>query len=204
MPTPTSETVLPNHLGGHQQRTHNDYGALRYFITRHRVTSFLDIGCGPGGMVDLAAGLGLQTLGVDGDFTLPQFAETRRDTLRGNYLLHDFTVGPLPTTIVEQPVDLVWSVEFLEHIEEQYLPAVMQVFRRGRRILVTAAPPGAPGHHHVNCQSAEYWIELFRSYGLFIDDAATEIVRRESTMIRNFIRETGLVFVNQELLHGTY
>jgi len=43
-----------NHLGGHFNRTHLDEGSLLFIIKEFNIKSFLDIGCGPMGMVVLA------------------------------------------------------------------------------------------------------------------------------------------------------
>ena len=48
---------LEDHLGGHQGTTHIDKGTLRWAIDKLNVTSMLDVGCGPGGMVELADSL---------------------------------------------------------------------------------------------------------------------------------------------------
>jgi hypothetical protein len=47
-------TTLPQHLGGHENETHIDDGALSYIIKTFGIGSMVDIGCGPGGMVDHA------------------------------------------------------------------------------------------------------------------------------------------------------
>jgi 2-polyprenyl-3-methyl-5-hydroxy-6-metoxy-1,4-benzoquinol methylase len=60
--------MLDEHLGGHNGLTHLDEGALTW-LKQLGHTSFLDIGCGPGGMVELAEQLGFKVLGVDGDHT---------------------------------------------------------------------------------------------------------------------------------------
>ena len=39
-------------------------------ISKYKIESYVDVGCGPGGMVELAASKGLRVLGVDGDYTL--------------------------------------------------------------------------------------------------------------------------------------
>lgn len=44
---------LPEHLGGHKNRTHLDEGSLDHCIKILQVKSMLDIGCGPGGMVEI-------------------------------------------------------------------------------------------------------------------------------------------------------
>ena len=61
--------TLPNHLGGHMGITHVDRGILQYFKSKG-CQSYLDIGCGPGGMLDEAYNLGYYVQGIDGE--LPQ------------------------------------------------------------------------------------------------------------------------------------
>ena len=55
---------LEAHLGGHQGKTHTDEGTLRWAIDKLGVQSMLDVGCGPGGMVELANSLGVDAYGV--------------------------------------------------------------------------------------------------------------------------------------------
>ena len=57
--------MLEPHLGGHQNKTHLDNGALDWLIKTFDAKSFLDIGCGPGGMVELAKSKGLLVKGID-------------------------------------------------------------------------------------------------------------------------------------------
>ena len=68
-------THLPQHLGGHENETHIDDGALSYFIENFDVKSMVDIGCGPGGMVDLAKRKGLDV--IDDRGLAPQSAMDR-------------------------------------------------------------------------------------------------------------------------------
>ena len=102
--------TLEAHLGGHQGKTHIDRGALQWLVNLG-ITSFIDIGCGPGGMVELAYSKGLRTIGVDGDYTLTRFNPDY-------FIIHDYTKG---SPQIEDTYDLAWSVEFLEHVEEQYM-----------------------------------------------------------------------------------
>mgnify|MGYP003347574177 FL=1 len=85
---------LPSHLGGHLNKTHNDRGTLTFLINEYKIKSFLDIGCGPGGMVALANMRGLDSVGIDGDWEV----EKEKDAL---ILIHDFTTGPCFTTKAE-------------------------------------------------------------------------------------------------------
>lgn len=180
-----NQDSLPSHLGGHLNKTHNDRGTLAFLISEYGIKSFLDVGCGPGGMVALAGMRGLDAMGIDGDWEVPK----EKDTF---ILIHDFTTGPAP---VERGFDLGWSVEFLEHVEEKYQDSYMRAFARCKYVVATAAPPGYPGHHHVNCRPQEYWHKVFDKYGFDYDDAVTQRIRmQESTMQKPFMQTTGMFF----------
>lgn len=187
--TITDSNGLPQHLGGHQNETHIDRGALDHLIQKFGVKSYLDVGCGPGGMVELAHEMGLQSFGIDGDFTLE-----RQDPSR--YLLHDYTKGPAP---IAPLWDIGWSCEFLEHVEEQYMDNYMDTFTKCKRIVVTHAFPGQGGHHHVNEQDPNYWFQQFGRRGFLLDMVTTDEVRKASTMQQRYIRVSGMVFFNSNL-----
>lgn len=188
--TITDSNGLPQHLGGHQNETHVDEGSLDYLVGRFGCKSYLDVGCGPGGMVELAHSKGMKALGIDGDFTLNRPDGTR-------YLLHDFTKGPAP--LDDTTWDLGWSCEFLEHVSEQYMDNYMAAFLKCKRIVVTHAFPGQGGHHHVNEQLPNYWFQQFGSRGFMLDIKSTDEVRKASTMAQRYIRTTGMVFFNSNL-----
>lgn len=182
--------TLPAHLGGHENETHVDDGALSFMITKYGVKSYLDVGCGPGGMVELALEKGLDALGIDGDFTLVRKYP--------NFVLHDYTTGPAPLP-EGKLFDLGWSCEFLEHVEEKYSANYMNSFSRCKRIIVTHALPGQGGHHHVNERDVNYWFHKFAEHGFLLDLKTTNEVRQVSTMLQRYIRHNGLVFFNANL-----
>ena len=174
---------LPSHLGGHKNKTHLDEGTIDYLIKKFKPKTFLDIGCGPGGMVSVASNKGLKAKGIDGDWLVERDAN-----LQDKIHIHDYTQGP---SKIGGKYDLVWSTEFLEHVDEQYQKNYMTDFAKGKWALVTFAPPGKGGHHHVNCQTAEYWIDVFANYGFEYDDVTTQTVRKATTMGRVKTLEDG-------------
>lgn len=180
--------MLPQHLGGHLNRTHTDAGILTYFRDQLGVRSMLDVGCGPGGQVLLAQQLGLEAHGIDGDDQVPRPP--------GPWIMHDYTLG---SSGLELQVDLVWSCEFVEHVEACYSDNFLQDFDRGQWICMSYAPPGYAGHHHVNCQPQDYWITKIESRGYRFREDITRQVRQASSMHKKFMRKRGLVF---EKLHG--
>jgi SAM-dependent methyltransferase len=184
-PLTATERLLPPHLGGHFGQVNKDPAVLRYLAARYGIGSMLDVGCGPGGMLDEAIALGVLAAGVDGD---PYVCEADR-----RIILHDYTTGPLVI-----PVELIWCTEFVEHVEEAYLGNVLATFSEPhvRVLYLTAAPPGFPGWHHVNCQPESYWIKLLTERGWGLDVEATLWVRHNGDHV--FSRRQGLVFVKDE------
>lgn len=161
-------------------KTHVDEGALRCLLP---ASSFLDIGCGPGGMLWVARKNKIKhVVGIDGDPSIEH-----PDIIR-----HDFTKG-VPNLTYEYSIG--WSVEFVEHVEERFLHNIMPVFGRCQTIIMTHALPGETGgHHHVNLQTEDYWINKFSEIGYYHDTSMTRKVREHSTMQKDFMRKTGKVF----------
>lgn len=185
LPPPPTYNVPP-HLGGHEDITQLDEGAFDYLVTHYGAHSMLDVGCGAAGMVYYAKAKGMRAVGIDGD---PTVARDFPDILE-----HDYATGPLDAG----EFDLGWAVEFVEHVEERFLPNYMVTFRGCKRVFITAAVPGQPGHHHVNCQPSDYWIARFREAGFELDQEVTEQARLHSTMWSRFAEQTGLVFERVE------
>jgi SAM-dependent methyltransferase len=177
---------LPSHLGGSLNKTHVDKGALSWLIQKYNIKSFLDIGCGPGGMVELAKKLGLRSQGIDGDFTL--------GLKEPEFLIHDFTLG---APLLKDEFDLGWSCEFVEHVEEKYMNNYFYCFKQCKKVVITYAPPGWPGIHHVNCQTEDYWKNKFFKYGFTYDENATLRLREVSTQLKPFVKSRGLIFNNE-------
>jgi cyclopropane fatty-acyl-phospholipid synthase-like methyltransferase len=185
---------LPDHLGGHKNKTHLDEGSLNHMIRILKVKSMLDIGCGPGGMVGLARSKGLDAYGIDGDFVVE-----RSDDVKKYITIHDYEKG---SSGFEKEVDLIWSVEFVEHVWEKYQENYMKDFQKGKFVIMSFAPPGKPGHHHVNCNTEEYWKNVFKKYGFQYDANLTRMIKEVSTLNvtgkfahKAFIKNYGLCFV---------
>jgi len=182
---------MSDHLGGHLNRTNIDVGALNWLTETFNPTSFLDIGCGPGGMIEEASSRGMSAQGIDGDPSVSQSYIT----------LHDFAAGPV--NMQGQQYDIGWSVEFVEHVYEEYMENYMPAFQSCKVVVITYAPPGTPGHHHVNLQEEQYWINKFEEYGFLHTSDMSDKLRESSTMNLNkkseekrFVQKRGMVFIN--------
>lgn len=169
----------PPHLGGHMQMSWVDEPVLDYLIARYQIGSMLDVGCGLGAMVDLARSKSLWAWGIDGD---PQI---EHDFV----IIHDYTTGPKRIGAL----DLIWCVEFVEHVEKMYQENYLATFQSGRVLYLTAAYPGQGGYHHVNEQPMDYWIDLLTAHGWRLDEEATDWVHEHGAI--PFSQRTGMVFI---------
>jgi SAM-dependent methyltransferase len=179
---------LPKHLGGHMGKTHTDRGILKYLKNQFETDSMLDIGCGPGGQCYEAYDLNYADIvGIDGDFTLK-----RKPIDEITFVTHDYTKGK---SLVDRRFDLVWSCEFVEHIEEQYLDNFMRDFCLGDLVVMTFHPPSKKNNpKHFNEQPESYWLDVFKNYGFKFEPEILAQLKKESTMKREFFQKNGLVF----------
>ena len=172
--------TLEEHLGGHGNKTWTDRGALEFLAAEVGAKTYLDIGCGPGGQLEIATHLGLKGLGIDGDHTLEYNSDL-------TVQIHDFSSGPLDKDdMIYVPksgyFDIGWTVEFLEHVDEEFIPNFMKPLTLCKYVVMTHAIPGLGGHHHVNERHFDYWESVFKEYGFSADIGLTRAVRGNSTM----------------------
>lgn len=129
------------------------------------VASVLDVGCGDGAWLRAAMDLGLRdAVGLDG-IQLPQEKlHVPMAQIRQQNLAEEWDLG--------RTFDLVMCLEVAEHLEEDAgLRLVDSLVRSGKFIGFSAACPGQPGQHHVNCQWPAYWQNIFNARGFVCSDA---------------------------------
>jgi SAM-dependent methyltransferase len=147
------------------------------------IRSVLDVGCGDGQAVAHFQKLGCDVLGIDG---VPQDAP--------EIMQWDYTGG---APVLERSFDLCWSCEFVEHVEERFVPNILDSFQHCTLVVMTHAEPGQGGHHHVNCQPKPYWCGALAAVGYFLDEKLTEQSRRLAAIntdpYNHFLR-SGLAF----------
>lgn len=158
---PLDPALGGNVIGGDRRTFHPELWS--FLISRFGVESMLDVGSGEGHCVRYFADLGVRATGFDG---LRQNVEQSVAPI----VLHDLRSGPYLL-----PVDLVHCCEVVEHVAERHLPSLLGTLANGRVIAMTHAIPGQGGHHHVNCQPAEYWIERVEALGYsFLPDVTAQ------------------------------
>lgn len=175
----------------HGGSTNVDIESLKYAKEKWNVKSMIDIGCGTGGQVFEAKNIGMDAYGVDGTSEIPN---------TDNFQQVDYRIDSSNFCI---DFDLGWSVEFVEHVDEKYIPIFMRDFQKCKRVILTAAPPFWGGKNHVNEQTEIYWVKVFKEYGFDINLEETMLVRKASVTLmdgrkrkdrQQFVKIRGLVF----------
>lgn len=163
------------------------------------IDSVVDVGCGHGYATKYFTDIGCRAVGVEG----------HEDAIENSccpslITYHDYTTGDQPCST---SYDLAWCCEFLEHVEEQYLDNVFSTFAGAEYVFITHAVPGQGGHHHVNEQPKEYWVEQFVSRNFELDTTLTGLARlvaaadKKLLNLKNdsYFMKTGLVFRNKDV-----
>lgn len=157
-------------------------------IAEYHPRTVLDVGCGYGHAVKWFIEHGIIALGIEGysaalwNNAAPLMA----------LIEHDFTAAPFHT---KATFDLCWCCEFVEHVEERFIPNFMPCFQACRHVAMTHAKPGQGGFHHVNERTAEYWVNTLRDFGFQWDEEATKKFRRPAKYGVNNL----LIFHNEKL-----
>ena len=158
-----------------------------WLVKSYGIRSVLDVGCGEGHALRYFQSLGLNELyGVDG---------IAQEIPSVNFRQHDYTEGALDLS--EENFDLVWCCEFVEHVEERFVPNYLLSLVAGELILLTHAEPGQPGWHHVHLRDQAYWKGVMAAVGYEFNERMTQVTREfasESESPYNHFARSGLAF----------
>jgi len=128
-------------------------------IARHiKPKVALDIGCGPCGVINALRKRRCDAAGVDGSSHALDFADPGTPVH-----IHDLTRA----LDLRLQVDVVICMEVLEHLPAHTADIACHTIARHAKdwLVFSAAPPGQPGHHHVNLMPADHWIGHFERRG---------------------------------------
>lgn len=145
-------------------------GYLRLADVIHEVLapagSAIDIGCGLGIQTAALERLGWDVVGADAAECLARRAECSR------FAFLDLTVRP---PAAPDRFETVLCTETAEHVPAYAEHWVVEhvALRAKRQILWSAAPPGQEWEGHVNLRPREDWLNRFRVWGWFVDEART-------------------------------
>lgn len=154
----------------------------QHLIDTFHPVSVLDVGCGEGHAVQWFDQHAIPSIGIDG--------------LRANM---ERAVTPIMLVDLTEcaflfRVGMVWCCEVVEHIEEKHIENVLMTLCNGEVIAMTHALPGQGGHHHVNNQPDEYWIERICARGYEALDPVPFRAIAAAEMPQSWFARSGLVF----------
>lgn len=191
-----TEFVIDRHLGGYIKDGDpaTFYPELwRWLVEDYGVRSVVDVGCGEGHALQFFRDLDCKVKGIDG------IQQDDPSIFRWDYSRLEW---PHYGDLSNNPpggwkFDLAWCCEFVEHVEERYIPNFLATFQCADLVLMTHAFPGQPGHHHVNLQEPNYWKGVMAAIGYEHDDvltAATRELASENKSPWNHFLRSGMAF----------
>lgn len=132
--------------------------------------SLLDVGCGIGTWMRTARDLGVTDVyGIDGVDVADADLLAPREM---------FGVVDLTTTWnLGRRYEMALCLEVAEHLPfERGGPLIDALTRHSDLVVFSAACPGQPGQHHVNCQWPSYWQGLFNLRGFVCSDVIRPLI----------------------------
>jgi SAM-dependent methyltransferase len=152
----------------HSRSPHSVEGAaasLSYVFETSIPVSILDVGCGIGTWIAAALNAGVKDVyGIDG-IKIPI------DELL--FPAHLFQTLDLTKSFrLNRRFELILCLEVAEHLSPNAVDGLIDsLIAHGDTILFSAACPGQPGQHHINCRWPSYWQDLFNRRSYACDDS---------------------------------
>lgn len=163
-----------------------------FLLNVYHPRTVLDVGCGEGQAAKWFEEHGVMTFGVDG------CEQAKRDAViaQDKFILHDYTKSTIPgQQLAGIKIDLIWSCEFVEHVEEQYVANIIDTFKLADVVAFTHALPHQDGYHHVNCQLPGYWFHQMANAGFELERLSTGVSRTLNTEAAyHYWNKTGFIF----------
>jgi SAM-dependent methyltransferase len=130
-----------------------------------RIDSVVDVGCGTGTWLSVFSDFGVRRIrGYDGSWVAPDSLCIPNDC----FTAVDLSVPPLGNT---ERFDLSVSLEVAEHLDPMAGESLVAfLVTLSDVVLFSAAIPGQPGTHHINCRWPSYWATKFAAHDFIAVD----------------------------------
>jgi len=113
--------------------------------------------------------------------------------------IHKFDLCSTPPISGLKRASIAYSLEVGEHVPAQLAEVfVKTLIEAGEIVVFTAAPPGQVGHGHINCQSKQYWADLFFKFDYI------RLVNYENELLSNLLNRPRLsrFLINNLMVFG--
>ena len=162
-----------------------------YVCYKYGFKSVLDIGCGCGFNARWFHDRGFDVMGVEGLLGYVDNSVIPKERI----VDHDYTTGPWKPP---HDFDLGLCSEFVEHVEERFIPNFVATFKCCRYVLMTHALPGQGGYHHVNEQPFSFWESVMTQAGFIHLANDSEKLRATFNPKDRYGRNTLSLFCNMK------
>jgi SAM-dependent methyltransferase len=181
------------HMADEDARIHSAHTILSLLQERATLDSVLDVGCGRGIWLAVAAEMGARRkVGIEG----PWLEQEDIYCDRAWIVTKDLEQG----VDLAERFDLVISLEVGEHLPHRFSQTfIRSLTRHGDLILFSAAIPHQGGFGHVNEQFLDYWASLFEKEQFLPLDFIRRRIWRDNSVITWF-RQNVIVFAHKSYI----
>lgn len=169
-----NDVFYEEHLG-----IKDGYKSLADFIYEKYPTieSVVDFGCGNAYLISFLKQKRVAVAGVDFSTKNKKYLDVE--------IIENIIVADISKKVDIGISDLVISTEVAEHLPKKCSKEFVRNLARhaDKFLVISAAQPGQWGDGHINCQTKEYWIELFAKEGVIYEKEKTQKYIEEISQI---------------------
>jgi SAM-dependent methyltransferase len=148
----------------------------------------IEFGCGAGHLAKALASLGVKVTALDG-YSEPDFSDYPIDFIKID--LNDIALVNNYVKNQVQKYDLAICLEVAEHLNPQTSEHLIRWLTEcSSTVVYSAAVPGQGGTGHINCQTREFWHNLFVKRGFKLMDTVRANLRQHTEVAPWYVFNT--------------
>lgn len=173
-----------------------DYSKMASIIlSKYNPKSIAEFGCGNGYLTNYLSLGCIKIFAIDG-YSQPKFKSKNIEFLKVD-LNNELSIN---STFKGREFDIAICMEVAEHLLESSSDFLVKHLTRVAPVIIfSAAIPKQGGHGHINCQTREYWYNIFSKYGYIVQDTLRSEFRK-SDSIASWYKFNTLVFVRGDYM----